>query len=81
MIRSGGRGMVSGASFQIRCEQAQIWEVAITPGDTAGPRCSGYGGEVGTRDEAAGRGVVGREGLGWAKRSVAGVVLVATRNS
>ena len=64
MIRSGGRGMVSGSCFQIRCEQPQIEEVAIAPGDTAGPHCSGYGGEVGTRDRTAGRGVVGRVGEG-----------------
>lgn len=55
--------------------------MAIAPGDAAGPRCSGYGGEVGTRGRPAGRGVLGREGLGWAKGSLTGVVPVATRNS
>lgn len=40
------------------------------------PAFSGYGGEVGPRDRAAGRGgVVDSGGLGWAKRSVARVAL------
>lgn len=64
MIWGNGRGTVSGGSLQIRGEQARIREVAITPGDAAGPRCSGCGGEVGAPDGAARRGVVGSEGLG-----------------
>lgn len=61
VIRSSGGGTVLRSSLQIRCEQEHIREVAIAPGDAAGPRCSGDGGEVGA---VAGRGVVGREGLG-----------------
>lgn len=81
MIWFSGRGAVSGSSLQIRCEQAQIREVAIASRDASSPRFSGHGGEVGTRVGAAGCGVVGSEGLAWAKRNMAGVALVATRNS
>lgn len=49
MIWFSGRGAVSGSSLQIRCEQAQIREVAIASRDASSPRFSGYGGEVGTR--------------------------------
>lgn len=61
MIGSSGSGTVLRSSLQIRCEQEHIREVAIAPGDAAGPRCSGDGGEVGA---VAGRGALGREGLG-----------------
>lgn len=37
VIRSSGRGAVSGSSLQIRCEQAQVREVAIASGDASSP--------------------------------------------
>lgn len=64
MIRSSCGGTVYGSSVQIRCEQEHIRELAVAPGDAAGPRYSGDDREVGARDAAAGRGVVGREVLG-----------------
>lgn len=73
--------LVLGPRDVIRLQRSNPLRAGADPGgdhrarERRRPAFSGYGGEVGPRDRAAGRGVVDSGGLGWAKRSVARVAL------